>query len=250
MQHDGAPAATLLASPKPRKADEAYDKLKRLIVNLRIAPGAPLDERTLMATLNIGRTPLREAIQRLTLEQLVTNLPRRGYYVQDLSISALNELITARQVIEPPVVRLAVPHIGPAEIERLREITALSAAELDRHDHEAAINHHLEFHRTIAAASGNRYLAAAANQINTRLLRYWYVSFSMSSYTPRFDHHGVLLALIEVRDEVAVEAAMHDHIEMFRDRLRQIIGTDAELLGREAAGGVFQRRAMSSGSMP
>lgn len=238
MRHDGALAATLPASSKPRKADEAYDKLKRMIVNLRIAPGAPLDERALMTTLKIGRTPLREAIQRLTLEQLVTNLPRRGYYVQDLSISALSELITARHVIEPPVARLAVPHIGPAEIERLREIVAMYEAELNQRDHEAAIYYHLEFHRWIAAASGNRYLAAAAIQINTRLLRYWFISFSMPYEPQRFDHHGRLVDLIEARDEVAVEAAMHDHIDMFRDRAKQLVGIDAEFLARREVAGV------------
>src|SRR5687767_1097135 len=89
MQHNGALMATLPPSIKPTKADDAYDELKRLIVSLRIAPGEPLNERTLMTTMDVGRTPLREAIQRLTLEHLVTSLPRRGYYVRDLSISEL-----------------------------------------------------------------------------------------------------------------------------------------------------------------
>ncbi|MDQ3547245.1 MAG: GntR family transcriptional regulator, partial [Chloroflexota bacterium] len=175
QQHNGALMATLPAATKPRKADDAYDELKRLIVSLRIAPGEPLNERTLMTVLNIGRTPLREAIQRLTLEQLVTSLPRRGFFVRELSITELNEMIAARHVIEPPVARLAAPHVSAADIARLREIIAVTRGELERHDHEASMYHDLEFHRTIANACGNRYLAAAAIQINTRLLRYWYI---------------------------------------------------------------------------
>ena len=238
MQHNGALTATLPPVSKPRKADDAYDELKRLIVSLRLAPGEPLNERTLMAGLSIGRTPLREAIQRLALEQLVTSLPRRGFFVRELSIIELNELIAARHVVEPPVARMAVPHLASAEIERLRDIVAVTRRELDVHDHEASMYHDLEFHSAIANACGNRYLAAVAIQINTRLLRYWYVSFSMMVYdVPTFAHHSQLLDLIEARDEVAVEAAMHDHIEMFRDRVRQIIGNNASFpRTRELAG--------------
>lgn len=233
MQHNGALTATLPATIKPTKADDAYDELKRLIVSLRIAPGEPLNERTLMAAMDVGRTPLREAIQRLALEQLVTSLPRRGYYVRDLSISELNEMIAARHVVEPAVARMAVPHMTPSGIACLREIVAVTRVELDQHDHEASMYHDLEFHRTIAEASGNHYLAAVAIQINTRLLRYWYVSFSMMAYdVPTFAHHSQLVDLIEARDEDGVEAAMHDHIEMFRDRVRQIIGNNAGFPGR------------------
>lgn len=233
MQHNGTLVATVPSAIKPTKADDAYDELKRLIVSLRIAPGEPLNERTLMAAMDVGRTPLREAIQRLTLEQLVTSLPRRGYFVRDLSISELNEMIAARHVVEPAVARMAVPHITPADIACLREIVAVTTGELDRHDHEASMYHDLEFHSLIANTCGNRYLAAVAIQINTRLLRYWYVSFTMLDYdTPTFAHHSHLIDLIEARDEDAVEAAMHDHIEMFRDRVRQIIGNNAGFPGR------------------
>ena len=227
MQHNGALTATLPPLIKPTKAEDAYDELKRLIVSLQIAPGEPLNERTLMAMMDVGRTPLREAIQRLALEQLVTSLPRRGYFVRELSISELNEMIAARHVVEPAVTRMAVPNLAAADIAKLRELVEVTRRELERDNHEAGIYHDLEFHRTIANACGNRYLAAAAIQINTRLLRYWYVSFAMLTYeTPTFAHHDLLLDLIEGGDVGAVEAAMHDHIEIFRDRMRQIVGNN------------------------
>ncbi|HYI13951.1 MAG TPA: GntR family transcriptional regulator [Thermomicrobiales bacterium] len=227
MQHNGALMATLPSLIKPTKADDAYDELKRLIVSLQISPGEPLNERTLMAKMDAGRTPLREAIQRLALEQLVTSLPRRGYYVRELSISELNEMIAARHVVEPAVTRMAVPNLTPSDLANLRELVALTRSELERDNHEAGIYHDLEFHRTIANACGNRYLAASAIQINTRLLRYWYVSFAMLTYEPpTFAHHDLLMDLIESGDAVAVEAAMHDHIEIFRDRMRQIVGNN------------------------
>lgn len=234
MQYNGALLATLPAVIKPTKADDAYDELKRLIVSLQLAPGEPLNERTLMVAMDVGRTPLREAIQRLALEQLVTSLPRRGYFVRELSISELNEMIAARHVVEPAVTRMATANVSASEIARLRDLVSVTQAELSLHHHEAGIYHDLEFHSAIANACRNSYLASVAIQINTRLLRYWYVSFSMLNYDlPTFDHHTILLDLIEAGDELAVEAAMHDHIEIFRDRVRQIIGNNAGFPGRK-----------------
>jgi len=228
MHHNGALMATLPPLVKPTKADDAYDELKRLIVSLQIAPGEPLNERTLMTMMDVGRTPLREAIQRLAMEQLVTSLPRRGYFVRELSISELNEMIAARHVVEPAVTRMAVQNLTAADIAGLRDLVEVTRCELELEHHEAGIYHDFEFHQTIANACGNRFLAAVATQINTRLLRYWYVSFSMLNYEPpTFDHHDVLLNVIESRDADAVEAAMHDHIEIFRDRMRQIVGNNA-----------------------
>ncbi|HEX5165790.1 MAG TPA: GntR family transcriptional regulator, partial [Thermomicrobiales bacterium] len=173
MQHNGALVATTPSAIKPTKADDAYEELKRLIVSLRIAPGEPLNERTLMSTMDVGRTPLREAIQRLTMEQLVTSLPRRGYFVRELSIPELNDMIAARKIVEPAVTRMAVPNLTPDDITSLRSLVEVTRAELARNNHETGMYHDLEFHSIIANACGNRYLAAVAIQINTRLLRYW-----------------------------------------------------------------------------
>lgn len=225
---DGASAA-----PKPRKADDAYDQLKRLIVSLKLAPGELLDERTLMARLDVGRTPLREAIQRLAAEHLVTSLPRRGYYVRDLSIAELSEMINAREILEPKVARLAVRYITDEEIQQLRLTISDTISHIRRNDYESTMYHDLEFHRAIARASGNRYLETAINRINTELLRYWYISFSFGGdLNPTFAHHTRLLDVMESRDEDAVESAMHEHIQRFRERIKHVMLGGTNILER------------------
>lgn len=214
-----------LVTTKPRKADDAYELLKHMIVTLRISPGTPLDERTLMSTLQIGRTPIREAAQRLAMEQLVVAIPRRGYFVSELSLSDLNEMIVARDLIEPQVARYATRYISDGTIRTLRQLIDETVAQIDDNDLEVSVMHDQEFHQAIAAACRNRYLAAMANQINTSLLRYWYISFTMvGDLINALSRHHHILDLMEARDEDAVEEAMHAHIDGFRNRIKRAVG--------------------------
>ncbi|HXR12811.1 MAG TPA: GntR family transcriptional regulator, partial [Gaiellaceae bacterium] len=73
----------------PSLADQAYAAIRGLIVSLKMAPGALIDERRLMESLGIGRTPVREALRRLAQEQLVEVFPRRGMFVTGVDVSDL-----------------------------------------------------------------------------------------------------------------------------------------------------------------
>ncbi len=227
-----APSLAVPRPVKPRKADYAYEQLKWLIVNLSLRPGELLDERTLMSSLDIGRTPLREAIQRLTMEQLVTSLPRRGYYVSELSITELGEMITAREVLEPRVARMAAANITADEIACLRQIITGSVERLRHDDLETSLYHDLRFHQAIAHASHNRYLEAAVNQINTGLLRYWYISFSMGGWLdPTLAHHTQVIDVLETRDADLVERTMYEHVQHFRERMNRVVWDSSSVIG-------------------
>lgn len=213
-----------------RKADTAYEELKRNIVTMRIQPGEPLMVPQLMERFQMGRTPLREAIQRLVRERLATEIPRRGCYVTELSVLRLNEMIMARDVIEPANARLAARWVTPDEIARLRRIIDEGTAKVTN-DLEAGLYIDLEFHRELALASRNRFLAEAVNEINTAMLRYWYISMrAFDRDLPLiFKNHHHIVDLLELHDGPAVEEAMHQHIDVFRQRIQQSIGTDAEI---------------------
>lgn len=227
--------ATLLHTDavKPRKADDAYDVLKNLIISMQIEPGGALDERTLMARLEIGRTPLREAIQRLTHDGLVVSLPRRGYYVSELSITDFQQMTAARYVIEPSVARLAACHITEDEIARLRTIINNAVEDFDELGVIGVLNEDLEFHCQIATASRNRYLAQMVIDLNTLMLRYWYISLSRVGHLrEEFVMHHDLIDLLERHDEDGVQAEMVDHIARFRRRMSQVIASDTLLSAR------------------
>src|SRR3954465_7021949 len=81
-------------------ADRAYVALRDRIVALRIPPGAPINEDTLGRELRMGRTPVREAIKRLALENLVTVFPRRGTFASEINITDLAHISDVRQQLE------------------------------------------------------------------------------------------------------------------------------------------------------
>ena len=103
-------------------ADKAYHEIRLLIVSLELAPGAVIDERELIERLEIGRTPIREALRRLAHERLVEVYPRRGMFVTGVDVRELARLSEVREVLEPEAARLAAERATDAEREQLSAI--------------------------------------------------------------------------------------------------------------------------------
>lgn len=211
----------------PRKADIAYERLKELLLTLQIQPGAPIDERALMRWLSVGRTPLREAIQRLSHEGLIIQVPRRGSWAAPLSITDVQYLIEARRLVEPPAARLAAARITPEEIEQLRTVLERADALVAAGDNAECVRQDQLFHALVAAGTHNPTLARMVEQVNQELLRYWYVSFIwVGGLSSSFTHHHLILDAIARRDGAEAERLMHEHIDLFRERIRGMIGAE------------------------
>ena len=111
-------------------ADRAYAEMRDRIVTLRIPPGSPIDEDALGKELDMGRTPVREAIKRLSLENLVTVFPRRGTFASEINITDLAHIADVRVQLEAHAAYRAAERVGPAQREELEELLA----ELERSD--------------------------------------------------------------------------------------------------------------------
>ena len=95
-------------------SEQAYQQIRRMIIRLDLAPGAVVREDDLQRQLGIGRTPIREALQRLAREQFVTVVPRRGMFVSRLDVAELSMLYETRAILEPYAARLACARGGRA----------------------------------------------------------------------------------------------------------------------------------------
>src|SRR3954453_20812440 len=153
-------------------ADRAYAALRDRIVALRIAPGEPINEDALGRELEMGRTPVREAIKRLALENLVTVFPRRGTFASEINITDLAPLPAVRQQLEGHAAYRAAERLTGArraELEALLErIDAPDGA-----DRDELIELDAEIHRFVHRASANPYLEETLGRYFNLSLRIW-----------------------------------------------------------------------------
>jgi DNA-binding GntR family transcriptional regulator len=208
----------------PALADRAYDGLRDRLVTLAIPPGAAINEDALQRELGLGRTPLREAIKRLALENLVVVLPRRGTFAAQIDIADLTAITEVRAVLEGHAAYRAAELLG--ERDEL-ELVAL-AAELDaaRESADPSLLMALDarVHRFVHRAAANPYLEDTLTRYLNLSLRIWHLVLErLPALGERVHDHGELLEAIADRDAPRASETMVEHIEAFADEIRAVL---------------------------
>src|SRR5215472_7394741 len=137
------------APPRELLADRAYEELRDRIVTLRIAPGAPIDEDLIGQELQMGRTPVREAIKRLALENLVAVYPRRGTFASEINITDLAHISDVRAQLEGHAAYRAAERITDAHREEMTGLLAELQASRGTDDLESLMELDTRVHRFI-----------------------------------------------------------------------------------------------------
>lgn len=171
-------------------AEQAYDLLEEQLVTLKLAPGQLIAEKDLMDKAGIGRTPVREAIQRLSSEGLLQVLPRKGLMVTPLRRSDLTQIIEARRVLE----RLMVVKAAERATADQREALLALAAHLEAADNDLELflrlDHRLD--ELLEAACNNRYLVQSLTAMHSQCRRLWYLHRRQLNLTRSAQLHGGL----------------------------------------------------------
>ncbi len=192
-------------------AERAYRLLKHGILHGEFPEGAFLNEAEILSRFSIGRTPFREACNRLHNEQILEMVPRRGFFVPEVSFRAVRDLLETRIMLEGIAAELAALRAEPPEIELLeqRYEEALRAAHtpagLDR-----IIEANRSFHLQIARMAHNREFEALLRGILDRSTRLVYLAASSSREVPRDIEHLLkpIVDAIRRRDPVAAHDAV------------------------------------------
>jgi DNA-binding GntR family transcriptional regulator len=199
------------------QSGEAYRLIKERIITLELPPAAVIDEAKLMADLGLGRTPIREALQRLALENLVVILPRRGTIVADLNMSDLQKIFEIRVDLELLAVRLAAQRATPAQIAAMAALFASADALLGRGDNYELIRLDHEAHRLLAKAAHNEFLEETLERLYNHVLRLWYVSLHrVQRLREAIEEHREIIALVEAGDGEGAARIMRAHIAEFQ----------------------------------
>jgi DNA-binding GntR family transcriptional regulator len=139
-------------------ASYVYESLKALILDLELKPGTLLDETLVSRQFNVSRSPVREALIRLSAEGLVQTLRNRTSIVAQFDVGALPAYFDAMQLLYRVSERLAATNATPAQIERLRRIVHQHEDALHRNDMMSMVRFNHDFHSAIAQMSDNPFI--------------------------------------------------------------------------------------------
>src|SRR5579862_4814215 len=179
-----APAEAASPIDERSLTDRAYSILEEMIVTLRLPPGGAVSEASLSKALEIGRTPIREALQRLARERLVTILPRRGIAVSDINVKSQLRLLELRREVERVVARAAARRASEAERERLRELAGRFERCAEKGDETGFMRADREFNELILEAAKNEFAAGAMRLMQSLSRRFWFHHYKEAADMP------------------------------------------------------------------
>jgi len=199
-----------------RQSDTAYERLRQMVIRGALKPGALIEEAAEMERLGVGRTPLREALQRLAHEDLIEVVPRRGYFVTTISAAEMFQIFEARLNMEIQAVRLAAARATPDVVTAQRALLDEARAGIAVDNRDPAWNLDIDerFHGLIAAASGNRYLAATLTRFYGLSVRTLYLSkIPITLVKDEIENFTAVFDAIAAGDVDRAAAMMRKHLE-------------------------------------
>jgi DNA-binding GntR family transcriptional regulator len=181
----------------------AYRALEQMIVTLELAPGSVTTEGALIERLGLGRTPVREAVQRLAWEGLLEIRPRAGLAVAPLHAGDWLKVLDARRGVEAVLARSAARFVSRETAARFQAAALAMQAAVEKDDVIAYLEADKALDEAMAAAADNIYAARTAAPLQTHSRRFWFRYRADASLPESAGHHvGIIRAILD-RDEDA-----------------------------------------------
>ncbi len=210
-----------MRQPSLSLSEQAYEQIRSMIVRLDFAPGDVLREDALQQQLDIGRTPIREALQRLAREHFVTVIPRRGMFVSGIEVSELSMLFETRTVLEPYAARLAAARGTEGHWKEMHAAldgvsNARSAEELMSIDRRC--------HELMWEAADNRFLLDTLDMLYAQSDRLWHLYLSeVADMNEAVDEHARILDALSAGDGDRAGDLVEIHLRSFDAEIRHAV---------------------------
>jgi GntR family transcriptional regulator, rspAB operon transcriptional repressor len=221
-----APRGAAAGKPPPKQGslvERAYQEIKEKIITLYFLPGQYLNEAAISSLLDVGRTPVHQALQRLELEGLVEIMPRKGVVVLPDSISEIIKILDSRAAVEAELAKAAAERVSAEDGKALLALASATRHTKSGPGMDDFIAGDRAFHRKLAECSGNTVLSDFAQQLHERSIRYWYLHLWQTMDVPATTRqHAAIADAIARHDGERAAAAMREHIESLKGRLMQI----------------------------
>jgi DNA-binding GntR family transcriptional regulator len=215
-------------SKKPTGIDEIYERMLTAIVENRLRPGMQLVEERLATIFGVSRTKIREATSRLVYQGVAINLPNRGAFVATPTRTQALELLAARRLIEPELVRLLARNASKKQVAALRAHVNSETAARASADPHAIVPLSGVFHLLMADMAGNAFLARMLRELEVLSCLVIILYDKPNSHGCQYDDHLKIIDAIEARDPEKAAALMLHHIDHIEASLDLAPATDAE----------------------
>ncbi len=208
----------------PTLAEQAYDVVEEMIVTLALPPGAIFSEGELSERIGIGRTPLREALQRLAADRLVTTLPRRGMRVAGINLLDFLALLETRRVLDRLIAARAAKRATLVQREALHTCAVvMQQATADLH---AFLRADRVGDELIEAAAHNPFATRAAAPLHAHCRRFWCQYRHEGDLTASVALHVALLEAVADGEPTAAECAADALLNYLVEFTREILELD------------------------
>ncbi|MEO6986657.1 MAG: GntR family transcriptional regulator [Paralcaligenes sp.] len=208
-----------LAQPKAKLTDIAYEKIEEAITTMRLLPGSVVSELALSQMVGIGRTPIREAIQRLAREHLLQVLPQRGLLVPEIDLKKQLKLLETRREVERLICKNAARRATPREREEFMRLHDDFKRASSSNDDLMFMRSDREFNELSLAASRNEFAEGAMRLMHGLSRRFWYFHYRQAADLPEMARlHAAVAGAIAKGDEDEAAKALDrllDNIEAF-----------------------------------
>jgi DNA-binding GntR family transcriptional regulator len=216
--------------------EKAYQRIREMIISLRLAPGSHVDERALKDELSIGRTPVRDSLLRLAAENLLESIPGRGFFVKPINLDDVKALFESLMILERAAILLAARRVDREQLDKMKKIYHQHATATQERDYLRVTLLNSQFHKVIYEATHNVFLQTALNGIQDQAQRVAYLTYTkeahpsgMEFYNQKAiqDHEQIILGL-DRGDWQDVVKVMTEHIKRFYIRICRYMGPRTE----------------------
>lgn len=217
-----------MSKRKLSKVEIAYDKIFQQIMTTDFQPGQQLEEKYLMEALNIGRTPIREALMRLEINMMVESKSGKGFTVRPVTLQSTRAVFETLAILEKGVADLAATkEIGP-QLDKMTVANQNLQKAAEAYDTLAMVKENYSFHLAYAECSHNEYLIHGITAVQCETRRLAYLSFGdrindrkglSEHYLTVIDEHQQIIDLLNARNIEQLKHIIDLHVEAFKTRI-------------------------------
>ena len=203
-------------------AEQAYEQIKRMIFDFALLPGDRFSESELTQRINVSRTPLRQALQRLEREGFLLVFPKLGWQVAPMDFQVFDELYDLRVLIECHAAQKLAESLNRPALKALNEVWLVPASEREADGDEVGRLDE-QFHATLVEGGGNREMMRVHREITERIRIIRRLDFTKAARVDAtYDEHARILRAITRRRGDEAQRLLRAHIEQSKLEVRHI----------------------------